>query len=247
MVLPDQTDLAAGGGLPRWSGALPLVFEKHGHLAVETAGPSALADPETYERHALVIVAAQPPAVWTDAAQGALLAGTGRVVLEGPLPERIRTALGVTGVQSQKPETTITVEDQRLRERCALYGLPAGGRMAPAVYKPVDRDSRLDWAALPDVPLSAEVATAWRQVTWTAEQWTVADDVEILAAGRRSASKDPYPAIVRRGRLVGIAVGLLEYVGRLQTAEPSVGGDWPSSPRGVGLETLVMADRKSVV
>lgn len=241
LVLPDQTDLAASGGLPRWSGALPLVFEKHGHLAVETAAPSALADPETYERHALVVVAAQPPAVWTDAAQGALLAGAGRVVLEAPLPERIRTALGVTRARSQKPETTITVEDERLRERCALYGLAAGGRMTPAVYKPVDRDSRLDWAALPDVPLSAEVAAAWRRVTWTAEEWTVADDVEILAAGCRSARKDPYPAIVRRGRLVGIAVGLLEYVSRLQTSEPSLGGDWPSSPRGVGLETLVMA------
>jgi hypothetical protein len=240
LVLPEQEDLSADGRPPRFSGALPLVFEKHGHLAVETAGPSALSDPATYERHAVVVVAAQPPAVWTGAAQDALLAGSGHVVLEAPLPERVRTVLGVTAVVPQKPETTITVGDERLRERCALYGVAPGGRMAPATYKPVDRDSRLDWAALPGVPLPAEVAAAWRQVSWTAEQWTVAGDVEILAAGRRSAKKDPYPAVVRRGRLTGIAVGLLEYVGRLQTSEPSLGGDWPSSPRGVGLEILVM-------
>jgi hypothetical protein len=241
LVLPDQGDLGVHGGLPRWSGALPLVFEKHGHLAVETAGPSALSDPETYERHAVVIVAAQPPAVWTDAAQGALLDGTGRVVLEAPLPKRIRAALGVTQVLSQKPELSIAVRDGRLRERCALYGVAAGGRMVPTSYRQIDRDSHLDWAVLPDVPLSAEVAAAWRRITWTVQKWTVTEDVEVLADGRRSAGDEPYPAIVRRGRLVGIPVGLLEYVSRLQTSEPSLGGDWPTSPRGVGLETLVMA------
>jgi hypothetical protein len=241
LVLPEQEDLSASGGLPRWSGALPLVFEKHGHLAVETAGPLALSDPETYERHAVVVVAAQPAPVWTDAAQGALLAGTGHVVLEAPLPKRIRTALGVTQVVSRKPEVSITVKDRQLRERCALYGVAAGGRMVPTSFRQIDRDSHLDWAALPDVPLSAEVAAAWRQISWTVEKWTVTDDVEVLADGRRSAGDEPYPAIVRHGRLVGIPVGLLEYVGRLQTSEPSLGGDWPTSPRGVGLETLVMA------
>jgi hypothetical protein len=241
LIVPEQGDLDANGGLPRWSGALPLVFEKHGHLAVETAGPSALSDPETYERHAVVVVTPQPPAAWTDAAQDALLAGTGHVVLEAPLPERVRTALGVTRARPQKPEVSITVNDGRLRKRCALYGVATGGQMAPVKYKQVDRDSRLDWAALPDVPLSPDVADAWRRTTWTVEKWTVTEGLEVLATGRRSAGDTPFPAIVRRGRLVGIAVGLLEYVSRLQTSEPSLGGDWPTSPRGVGLETLVMA------
>ena len=105
----------------------------------------------------------------------------------------------------------------------------------------VDRDSRLDWEALHEVPITHEQARAWRAVGWQTECWQLPPDAHTVAEWSRSREGRRYPAVVQLARLTLCSFGLLTYLGQTHTSEPTEGGEWRTSARSTGLEVLLMA------
>ena len=224
-----------------WSQALPLVLEKHGYLAVETAGPDALRDTELLRDYSAVLVARLPPGVWTPHIAQRATDGTVPVLVEGPLPSVLLETLGIDSARDSHPYGSVKVVDPDLLEAAARFGHPAGGDIGETQTRPIPREPRLDWQSIEAVPLSPQQARAWRARSWDAQSWTVRGDSRVLAQWKPSNGHPERAAVLRRGSLTACALGLFSYLGQGQTSEPFEGPEHRIAARRTGLEMLLLA------
>ena len=242
VILPTEEDarrVYRQSGRGCWSLALPLVLEKYGHLGFALRGPSALEEPEILERFRCILIADLPQEVWRAEAVERLLASGAEVLIEAPIPPALAAALSIR-VKPAKPEVTVTVTNEALATAARRFGADAGGTLAAGRSRGIDRDSQLDWEALPEVPITPQQADAWRAVGWRSECWDLPSEVEVLAEWSRSEQGRRYPAVVRARTFTLCSFGLLTHLGQSHTSEPSTGGEWRTSRRVTGLEVLLM-------
>jgi len=224
-----------------WSQALPLVLEKHGYLAVESAGPEALRDPELLRSFGAVLVSRLPEGSWTPEAAEHALRGPVPFLVEGPLPALLERALGVESQGNGSASGSVRAVEPGLQRAAERFGLPAGGEVRENLSRPLERESELNWEAIDAVPLSEPQAAAWRARSWDVRTWAVSGDAEVLAGWRPSQGGATTPALVRRGSLTGCAFGLFGYLGEGHTSEPFEGAEHRMSARRTGLEALLLA------
>jgi len=220
-----------------WAQAFGAVLEKHGYLAFEQAGPTALADPSTWGRPGVVLVARMPDEAWTDELIDRLAAGPAQVLLEHP-PARLREHLGIAAAPAD-PEGIVTAATPELAEAVARHAPLTGTRLAPPERVAVDLDPARHWSRL-DVPVTPEQAAAWARPGWDAERWTAGPGTEVLAhwtdgAGERS------PAVVRRDAVTACSFSLLAFLAQQATVPPLPAGEHLVWPDAGALEALLLA------
>ena len=135
-----------------WTAALPLVLEKHGIAGVTVEGPERLSDPRIWDEYDAVLVGRLPEGSWSRDAVDRAIAAPGGAVVEGPVPEEVAVALGVTAAPAGG-EGHLEAIDARLRSLAAEYGVAADGWVNGGTSRPIDRSPELDWARL-GVPIS---------------------------------------------------------------------------------------------
>jgi ubiquinone/menaquinone biosynthesis C-methylase UbiE len=161
-------------------------------------------------------------------------------IVEGPLPERLRRWLGITGVGPAPPDGSLLISDAGIREGCGRITADMGGRVNTGEWRASDRDEAMDWPNL-GVPITAARAAAWAEPGWGVEWWEVdRARAEVLvwwigADGERS------PAIVRREHLIGCCFGLFSFLGQSHTTPPARRADTNHWPRSTGLEGMLCA------
>lgn len=228
-------------GRANWSSVLPLVLEKHGRLEFEVVGPEALEDPACVDDDACMVITRLPEASWTHELVERLIARTAPTYVEGPLPRALAEGLHIRTANAPR-FGSLAVQSAAVAARARMLGSPAGGKIAETVLRPVDRDPRLDWQAIPNVPLTEPQATAWRSPGWDVEAWSFdGGKPEVLAKWTSADGARKSPAIARFGSLVVSSLGLIAFLGQMHTSEPSERGHRRSSHRVIGLETLLCA------
>jgi len=228
-------------GRAYWSGALPLALEKHGILGIDTAPFTAIEDTTIWDRYAVVLIARAPARIWTRELGESAATGRAGVVVEGPLPAPVAQLLGVRGSNWPHQDGIITPVNATLEADAARYGHRPVGRVQRPISRPVNREAELGWRAIESVGISDRRAAAWRELGWDVERWTWDGDGEVLADWRSEDPQDRFPAIVKRGRLVGINFGLFAYLGQRHTSEPFGERVHLMSARCLGLEALLLA------
>jgi len=222
-----------------WAQAFGTVLEKHGYLAFEEAGPAALADPATWARPGVVLVARMPDEAWTDAVVDRVAAGPAQVLLEHPPARLLQEHLRISASVPADAEGVVTAATPELAAAVARRAPLTGTRLAAPDRVAVALDPARHWAQL-DVPVSAEQADAWSRPGWDAERWTVAADAEVLAhwtdaAGERS------PAVVRRDAVTACSFSLLAFLAQQATVPPLPAGEHLVWPDASALEALLLA------
>jgi ubiquinone/menaquinone biosynthesis C-methylase UbiE len=226
-------------GRADWSQAMPLVLEKLGYLGLATAGPAALAEPRTWERHAAVLVSRLPEGSWTPAALE--LAGSGRAQLLVELPPRqLHDRLGILSAEPAPREGTVRATEAELAAAVAAASTRSTAYLQAPRSRPVDRAAGLGWDEV-GVPIEAEQAERWRALGWDAERWAVSAESEVLAEWKDAAGGARSPALVRRGALVACSFSLLGFLGQQTTIQPFAGAEHLIWPRPFALEALLAA------
>ncbi|MHB8656850.1 MAG: hypothetical protein ACYC91_02695 [Solirubrobacteraceae bacterium] len=222
-----------------WSSALPLVLEKHGFLSLEEATLDVIQEALRCEQVGAVLVARPSRNPDTLAAVSRLLDSGCPVLVEGPLPPELHERLGISSAIPLAPEGSVGIANSEVAAAARAYGYPAGGRVGPAAVRPVDRDEATDWMRL-DVGITAAQAKAWRTAGWSAERWSLSAASEVLATWTAEGA-EPTPAVVRHGNLFATSFSLFCVVAQAHTAEPWYHGEYRSSARSTGLETLLLS------
>ena len=225
-----------------WAQALPLVLEKYGYVGVDLAGPESLTDPRVFERYDAVLVARLPAGTWTESLAERAVDGRAGVLSEGPLPAPLAVALGVRpGRRPSDHDGQLVVVDPRLREAASAFGVAAGGRIVASRGAAATRAPASEWRALGSVPLDGEQAAAWKKRSWDVAHLRAEDGTEVLAEWRtRGSRQDCFPAIVRRGGLVGCAFGFFGFLGQIHTSEPYEDGEIRRTDTMPGAEAVLL-------
>ena len=224
-----------------WAAALPLALEKHGFLDVAVLGPEALEDPDTWTRHAAVLVARLPEGAWTPEAIALALAAPGLALVEGPLPHELCNVLDVAAEPTARDGRLVVVE-RALGRATHAFSPPVGSWVRDAATRETDRDPTLNWDALDGLSITAQQAEAWRAPGWDAQWLSAQGEVEVLAEWRRiDDESDRCPGAVRRDGLIGFNFGVLSHIGQMHTSAPAAGRGWRSWTRPTALEALVLA------
>ena len=226
-------------GRADWSRALPLVLEKLGYLGVATAGPEALEDPRTWERHAAILACRLPPGSWTPRALE--LAGSGRaqLLVELPPPE-LRERLGIVAAEPAPREGVVSAVDPELAAAVERLSTRSNAHLGPPQSRPVDRADGLAWNQV-GAPIEPEQAERWRALGWDAERWRLADGTEVLAQwSEPGGAGERRPALVRRGPLAASSFSLFAFLGQQTTIAPFAGGEHLIWPRPFALEALLI-------
>ena len=223
-----------------WAAGLTVVLEKHGLLGVAHAGPDALLDRERLAAHPVVLVARQAPGTFTPDVVDALQGLRGGALVEGPLPALLMDVLGMRAIGAGRREGLVQVVDAGLRAAAAPYG-PAGGRVGSGARRHVPVEAEMRWDRLP-APIAADQAAAWRTPGWDVQRWVAdGDALDVLAEWTPAGdARGRQPAVVRRGALVGTALGLLSFLAQSHTVEPFEGGEFRTWPRTAGVEALLL-------
>lgn len=225
-----------------WSAALPIVFEQHGFLDFEVAGPEALQDRSVFGGGRVVLIARLPDELWDDGLVEAVVSSRSPVLVEGPLPQKLGDALGVQGPSPGGVSMRVTLIDGELRERAKAFGLPPGGNMRPPEVRAVERTAETDWARTRGVGLSEPQATAWQLPAWRVDCWDGVGDGAVLAEiGSSTGEGDVHPAIARFGQVVACSFSLFGFLGQMRTSEPFEPGEHRSSGRTVGVDAVLLA------
>jgi hypothetical protein len=227
-----------------WSPALPVVLEKHGYIAVDARGPEALTDPELFSSYDCAIIGRLADDAWRDEVLDAVLGSGIPVLFEPPLPARLREALGILSAEpigQQSHDLLLNLTDVALAAQTRSFGYAGGGRIRPPRSDPDEREQRIDWATLGSVPLEADQAAAWREPGYDVERWTLAPEVEVLAAWSIAETGERRPAIIRRGCFVAASFSLAAFLARAHTAEPWYRGERLRSQRSTGIEFMLLA------
>lgn len=226
-------------GRADWGQAMPLVLEKLGYLGLETAGPEALADPRTWQRHAAILAPRLPAGAWTAGAVG--LAGSGRAQLLVELPPReLHDRLGILVAEPAAREGVVTATDPELAAAVAAVSTLSNAYLQPPRSRPVQRADGLGWGDLA-VPIDAEQAERWRALGWDAERWSLSAEAQVLAEWRDAAGGERRPALVRRGPLLACSFSLFGFLGQQTTIQPFAGAEHLIWPRPFALEALLAA------
>ncbi len=223
-----------------WSASLPLVLEKHGYLGVASRPWSVLRDRSAWTEFDGIVIARQADEAWRPELVEALAEGPRPVLIEGPVPQPLRDALGIRTAEPADPEGVLAATDPGLAGAAASFGASRTGRLGSPTARHVPRDPSMDWRVL-DVPVTEPQADAWNRRGWVAERWAVDPGTEVLAEWRPAQSGPRSPAIVRRGHLIATALSLFAALTQAHTAEPWSGEEFRSSPRSLGVEFLLLA------
>lgn len=223
-----------------WGQALPLVLEKLGYLGLTMAGPAALADPRSWERHAAILVPRLSAGAWTPRAIA--LAGSGRAQLLVELPpHELHDRLGILTADPAKRDGVVRATEPGLAEAVAAASTMTNAYLQPPRSRPVDRDAGLGWGEL-GVPIGAEQAERWRRPGWDAERWSLSAETQVLAEWRASdGSGERQPALIRRGSLLASSFSLFGYLGQQTTIQPFAAAEHLIWPRPFALEALLAA------
>jgi ubiquinone/menaquinone biosynthesis C-methylase UbiE len=223
-----------------WAQAMPLVLEKLGYLGLETAGPDALADPRSWERHAAILAPRLPAGAWTPRAVA--LAGSGRAGLLAELPPpELYDRLGILAAEPAAREGVVKATDPELAAAVGAASTTPNTYLQPPRSRPVDRDEGLGWEEL-GVPIGAEQARRWRAPGWDAERWSLSAEAQVLAEWRdKDAPRERRPALIRRGPLLAASFSLFGFLGQQTTVAPFAGAEHLIWPRPFALEALLAA------
>jgi hypothetical protein len=223
-----------------WSWALRCALEKHG-VALRCAGPEALADAAMLHRHSVVLVARQPPGVWTEALVERLRSLPGGAIIEGPVPAVVAERLGVRDRGAGETEGALQVIDPALRDAAVVHRSAAGGTFGMGTSRPVDLEPEQQWPATA-APLTEQQAAAWRACGWDTRRWSLEDPGARVLADWIGAGlgRERYPGIVQRDGLVGCCTGLFAFLGQSHTVAPYTGGEHRNWPRTDAAEALLL-------
>jgi SAM-dependent methyltransferase len=223
-----------------WAQAMPLVLEKLGYLGLETAGPEALADPQSWERHAAILVPRLPDGAWTPEAVD--LAGSGRAQLLVELPPReLRARLGILAAEPAAREGAVTAIDPQLAAAVGELSTRSNAHLEPPRSRPVQRAHGLGWDEV-GVPIGAAQAERWRAPGWDAERWSLSAETQLLAEWiEPGGARERRPALVRRGSLVACSFSLFGYLGQQTTIQPFEAAEHLAWSRPFALEALLVA------
>jgi hypothetical protein len=223
-----------------WSAALPCALEKRG-IPIAVVGPEALADPGFADRYAVVLIARQPPGVWSSELVERLIALPGGAVVEGPAPAVVAERLGVLDTGAAEAAGAFQVISGELRQAGSVYGAIPGGSFGTGTSRPVQLDRGQRWPAT-DAPLTEEQAAAWRARAWDARRWSLLDpEADVLADWIASSlGRERTPGIVQRDGLIGCSAGIFAFLGQSHTVEPYDGGEHRNWPRSDSLEALLL-------
>jgi SAM-dependent methyltransferase len=227
-------------GRADWAQAMPLVLEKLGYLGLTTAGPDALADPRSWERHAAILVPRLPAGAWTQRAVA--LAGSGRAQLLAELPPReLHDRLGILAAEPAAREGVVTATDPELSDAVMAASTLSNAYLQPPRSRPVDRTDGLGWDEF-GVPIGAEQAERWRAPGWDAERWSLSAEAQVLAEwADAGGAREKRPALVRRGPLLACSFSLFGFLGQQTTIQPFAGAEHLIWPRPFAIEALLAA------
>lgn len=226
-------------GRADWAQAMPLVLEKLGYLGLATAGPAALGEPRTWERHAAVLVSRLPEGSWTPEALE--LAGSGRAQLLVEMPPRqLHERLGILSAEPAGREGAVSATDAELAAAVAAASTRSNAYLQPPGSRPVDRAEGLGWNDV-GVPIDAAQAERWRALGWDAERWTLSAETEVLAKWTDAGGGERRPALVRRGSLAASSFSLFGFLGQQATVQPFAGAEHLIWPRPFALEAMLAA------
>jgi len=231
-------EVFATEGRADWSPALPLVLEKLGYLDFEVRGPESLTDEQLWRAAGVVLVARMPADQWSKRALELAGNGRARALIECP-PPGLHGAFGIAGSSPASPIGAVAALPEDLRAAiaaCTTWGVT---RLEPPQSREIPRDRGLDWNQL-GVPISAEQAERWRAPGWDVERWSLDGDADVLAEWVQSGEPtERWPAIVRRGRLIGACFSIFGYLGQQTTVQPFDGPEHINWPRSTALEVLL--------
>ncbi len=222
-----------------WAAALPVVLEKHGLTSFEESTVAGLEEALRRDEVGAVLVARTAARAETTGVLHRLRRLGIPLLIEGPLPCELHELAGIVSAEPTAAEGAVAITSRQLASAAAEYGYPAGARITVPAVRPVERESGTDWRHL-DVPIRADQAEAWRRAGWDAERWGVDADAEVLATWT-GADGVPSPALVRKGSVVAASFGLFSILGQAHTAEPWDHGEYRTSARITGLETLLLS------
>jgi len=227
-------------GRGEWAQAMPLVLEKLGYLGLETAGPAALADPRSWERHAAILVPRLPAGAWSPRAVA--LAGSGRAQLLVELPPReLRDRLGILTAEPAGRDGVVTATDAELAAAVEASSTTTNAYLQSPRSRPVDRVEGLGWDEL-GVPIGAEQAERWRAPGWDAERWSLSAEAQVLAEWRDAGGAgESRPALVRRGPLLAASFSFFGFLGQQTTIQPFAGAEHLIWTRPFALEAMLAA------
>jgi ubiquinone/menaquinone biosynthesis C-methylase UbiE len=227
-------------GRAEWAQAMPLVLEKLGYLGMATAGPAALADPRTWERHAAILAPRLPAGAWSPRAVA--LAGSGRAQLLVELPPReLHDRLGILAAEPAGPDGVVTATEPELASAVAATSTLGNAYLQPPRSRPVERAAGLGWEEL-GVPIDARQARAWRARGWDAERWSLSAEARVLAEWRDAgAIGEARPALIRRGPLLAASFSLFGFLGQQTTIQPFAAAEHLIWTRPYALEAMLAA------
>jgi ubiquinone/menaquinone biosynthesis C-methylase UbiE len=246
LLIDGGTDLAREvyerEGRADWAQAMPLVLEKLGYLGLQTARPAALADPRTWEQHAVILAPRLPAGAWTPRAVA--LAGSGKAQLLTEMPPReLHDRLGILAAEPAGREGVVTVTEPGLAAAVAATSTMSNAYLQPPRSRPVDRADGLAWDQL-GAPIGEAQAERWRAPGWDAERWSLSAEAQVLAEWRdtkKSGGGESRPALIRRGPLLATSFSLFGFLGQQTTIQPFAGGEHLIWPRPFALEALLAA------
>jgi hypothetical protein len=200
-------------GRAYWSQAIHVVLEKHGYLDLDEAGPEILDNRDRLRQFGAILVAELPETAWSAAAIETLASSGVPFLLEGLVPIEVARLLGVEQLGRTTAPGGITVTDPVLRAEARAFGLEPGGTLSTSRIAPVDLDERFDWRNSPAVALDDAQAAAWETTSWEVERWSRPVGGTALCdwIGTESPA-DRFPAIVRRGSLIGCSFGIFSFL-----------------------------------
>ncbi|MHB8656847.1 MAG: methyltransferase domain-containing protein [Solirubrobacteraceae bacterium] len=230
-------------GRAAWSDALPLVLEKHGFLALETAGPEALREREVLEGADVVLIGRLPEGCWGAEQLATIAEIRTPLLIDGPLPPQLASQLDIAVVEAEGEHepSILAVADRELSRALGRYAPAGGGRISSANCVPLEIRGDLLWESLAEVPITAEQARVWRECSLDVQLWG-----ELGAATRLCDLVDDSrpelsrPAIARRAGVVACSFDFFSLLVHRHTAEPIDGSQWRRAQRTLGLEAVLL-------
>lgn len=216
------------------------MLEKHGYVDVTVAGPEALADETSWEKHDLALVAPLESEQATRQAVERARKSRTPTFLDGATPSSLKNAK--LGVQDrgllELPLEVVCVDPEALT--ASTGAVTPGGRLGETQLQPRGSAAILHWTEVPSVPLSSDQARAWSAPPQDARLWEVDREVKVIAKFKPDGEAEGSPAIVQRDHVTLCAFELFDSLVRGFTCAPAARGGNHPAPATEGLEALLL-------